>query len=130
MPLSLDTDKNRRARLSSGAAGGWDLKEEHEGLRPGEEKRGEGTGTRRDEDERRRPRMGQQRSRSAGEVFRERPGCEFVYPAAGGGRSVRVGGDAEREEEEDERSVRLQGVPPGVGTGMATEDRDGDGETT
>jgi hypothetical protein len=43
-PLNLDTDQSRHARLSSGAAGGWDLTEEYEGGKPGEEKRGEGTG--------------------------------------------------------------------------------------
>jgi hypothetical protein len=107
-PLSLDIDRNRRARLSSGVVGGWDLKEEHEGLKSGEEKRGEGTGAVRKEDERRRPRMGRQRSRSAGEVLREH---EFVYP---GGRGARAGGDA--EEEAEERSERLQGVPPNIGT--------------
>ena len=57
--------------------------------------------------------MGRQRSRSAREVLRER---ELVYP---GGRAVRVGGDAEREEE-DKGSVHLQNVPPGLGIGMVT----------
>ena len=110
-PLSLDTDQNHRARLSSGAAGGWDLKEEYEGGKPGEEKRGEGTGAGREEEEWRRSRTGRQRSRSTGEVFRESPGYEFVYRAAGGGQGLHAGVDA--EEEEEERSVRLQGVPPG-----------------
>jgi hypothetical protein len=110
-PLSLDIDRNRRARLSSGVVGGLDLNEVNEGGgKQGEEKRGEGTGAMREEDERRRPRMGRQRSRSAGEVLRER---EFIYP---GGRGVRAGGDA--EEEAEERSERLQGVPPNIRTVM------------
>lgn len=60
MPLSLNTDHSRRARLSPGAAGGWDLKEEYDGGKSGEEKRGEGMGAVREEDERRRPRTGRQ----------------------------------------------------------------------
>jgi hypothetical protein len=40
-PLNLDTNQNHRGgRLSSGVAGGWGLKEEYEGGKPGEEKRG------------------------------------------------------------------------------------------
>jgi hypothetical protein len=105
-PLRIDSGQNRRTRLPSGAADGWDLKEVYEdGRKQGEEV----TGPVREEDEQRRPRMGRQRSISAGEVLRER---EFVYP---GGRGVRAGGDA--EEVEEERSVRLQGVPPVVRTG-------------
>ena len=46
-------------------------------------------------------------ARSCGSV----PSC--VYQAAGGGRSVHAGEGVEGEE----RSVRLQGVPVGVGTG-------------
>jgi hypothetical protein len=90
--------------------GGLDLNEVNEGGgKQGEEKRGEGTGAMREEDERRRPRMGRQRSRSAGEVLRER---EFIYP---GGRGVRAG---DGEEEAEERSERLQGVPPNIRTVM------------
>jgi hypothetical protein len=125
--LNLDMDQTRCARLSSGAAGGWDLKEEeYEGGKPGEEKTGEGTGAGREEVERRRPTMGRQRSRSAGEILRERLGWEFVYPAAGGGQGVRAGGDAEREVEEDERSVRLRVCLP---CRNRDGDEDGDGET-
>jgi hypothetical protein len=40
------------------------------------------------------------------------------YPAAGRGRGLRAGGDA--EEEEEELSALLQGMPPGVGTGTVT----------
>ncbi|KAF8221990.1 hypothetical protein L208DRAFT_627056 [Tricholoma matsutake] len=57
------------------------------------------------------------RSRSAGEILRERPGYESIYPAAGGGRGMHVG---DVGEEEDERSVRLQGVPQGMGAGTGT----------
>jgi hypothetical protein len=77
-PLSVDADQNRRACLSSRAVGGCDLKEVYEeGGKQGEE----GTGAGKEE----RPRMGRQRSRSAGEGLRERPGYEFIYPAAVGG---------------------------------------------
>jgi hypothetical protein len=38
---------------------------------------------------------------------------EYVYPAAGRGRCLRAGGDAHREEEGNEWSEQLQGVPPG-----------------
>ena len=40
--INLDTDQDRRAHLSSGAVGRWDLKDEYGG-KPGEERRGEGT---------------------------------------------------------------------------------------
>jgi hypothetical protein len=58
--LSLDAVQNCCGHLSSRAAGGWDIKEEYEGGKPGEEKRGEGTGGGREEDERRCPRIGLQ----------------------------------------------------------------------
>jgi hypothetical protein len=93
--INIDMDQTRRARLSSGVAGGWDLTEEEYGIKPGEERRGDRM-TGREEDERRSPRMGRQRSRSAGEVSWERPGFEHIYPPAGGGRGLHAGEDAEK----------------------------------
>jgi hypothetical protein len=75
--------------------GGWDLKEEYEGGKLCEERRGEVTGAGREEDEHRHPRIGRQRSWSAEEVLRE---CEFVtqedevYPQEGTRKRKRKGG--------------------------------------
>jgi hypothetical protein len=105
-------EQHLRPRFQSVVEGRWDE---------------EGLGERKEEDERRvgvRPAMGRQRSRSAGENVnvRERAqrlrygaGFESVYPGIeGGGVQMRAG----MESEEEERSVRLQGMPPGVGAGM------------
>lgn len=79
-PLNLDDNQNRRGRRSSGAAGGWDLKEEYGG-NPGEGKGGEGMGARRDRDMQRRPKMGRQKLGVPGR-FCGNSLASNTYPAA------------------------------------------------
>lgn len=105
-PLSLDTGQNRRTRLPSGAADGWDLKEVYEeGGKQGEEV----TGAVREEDEQRRPRIGRQRSISAGVRIPRGTRCAYRR-GCGRGRG------------------RTECTVAGFASGCENRDGDGDGD--
>lgn len=107
--INIDMDQTRCAHLSSGVAGGWDLTEEEYGIKLGEE--------------RRRDRI---TGREASVKVLGWGGSEVGVPGRFHGSALALSTYThlqedevcmqERMREKDDQSVRLQDVPPGMGT--------------